>query len=551
MDIRQGIDNFIDKLHGAALGVVTGHESLEKLQIAAHQLDLIKENNADLQLAADDVGWASLSSDLTQKLIARPILDQTTRLARIMYLLNPLIKRAVTVAELYVWGSGVSIKAEDSSPEVQGVLDNFYNDPGNQCALGNTNSWAEREREQRIEGNTFFMFFVNKRNGALRVRTTNIDEIQDIYCNPEDKNEPWFYLRTLPNGQDQKWYPDINYTPYHKGEGPDAHPIDWNVRVLHTKTGGLPGMKFGISELYSVLNWATAYKGILENFATILKAYAKIAWKLTGQKTAKGVAGSRTKFQTSITTGDETERNPPPNVASMMIASGNVDLAAVKTAGSTTGPDEARALRSMVAAGTDTPEHFFGDSDIGNFATSTTLDRPTELKMIARQQMWTTVIATINRVIITSSIKAPQGILKRAGYELEKSPNTFDGSDSVKFIAPANKSARVTIKFPAILERNVTDRVRAVVQAATLGGSPAEGIFPDRKLLFTMLLDALGEPNANYIAGQLYSEPVLQGWVNPADKLKNETVIANARAKTADAQMVAAKQPAPKPAAAQ
>lgn len=542
-NIREQIDNMIDVVAGAYLGAVSGHESIEKLQIAAHTLDVVRENNADLQLAADDVGWQSLSSDATQRLVARPTLDQITRLARLMYLLNPLIKRAVTVQELYVWGSGVSVKADDKSPELQETLDNFFNDPGNQCALGNTNAWSEREREQRIEGNVFFVFFFNRLNGAIRVRTTTIDEIIDIYCNPEDKNEPWFYLRQMPDSSGTKWYPDANYNPkFRTSPIGSSVPVDWAARILHVKTGGLPGMKFGISELYSVLNWATAYKGILENFATILKAYAKIAWKLTGQKTAKGVAAAKSKFNTGITTGDEKETNPTPNVASMMISSGAVDLSAVKTANSTTGPDEARALRSMVAAGTDTPEHFFGDSDIGNLATSTTLDRPTELKMIARQQMWAAVMNIIVRIVMESSIRAPYGLLRKAGYGSAPATNQFD-SQSVNFTAPTGKSIKVAVKFPAILERNVTDRVRAVVQAATLGGSPAEGIIPDRKLLFKLLLEALGEKDADYITGQMYPDSVKQGFKDPAETMKNETKAADARLKAADAQMKKAENP--------
>jgi hypothetical protein len=189
----------------------------------------------------------------------------------------------------------------------------------------------------------------------------------------------------------------------------------------------------------------------------------------------------------------------------------------------------------MVAAGTDTPEHFFGDSDIGNFATSTTLDRPTELKMIARQQMWSVVIQKINLKLVEWSAMAPSGVLRGAGYKSSRTRDKFDGEALITVTAPKDKSTKVFVEFPVILERNVTDRVRALVQAATLGGRPAEGIFPDRKLLFKLLLKALGEKEADYLTETYYPNEVKQGFIDPADKLKVEQEEAGAKTITAKA----------------
>ena len=137
-----------------------------------------------------------------------------------MYLANPLIKRAVTVQELYVWGRGVKIQGEEQA--VEEVLQDFFKDPKNQCVIGA--SWAEREREQRIEGNTFFVFYKNPLNGTARVRLLPFDEIDTIVCNPEDSKEPWYYCRTHPLGEEDGkqvleekcYYPDINYNPARK-----------------------------------------------------------------------------------------------------------------------------------------------------------------------------------------------------------------------------------------------------------------------------------------------------------------------------------------------
>lgn len=549
-----------DRIVGASIGASLGGDALERATEAMEETSVrSKEGLADLELAFDDVGWRDLT---TQRWNFNPLtLRRIVALSRLMYLINPLIRRAVTVQELYVWGSGHEIKAED--PAVDQVMKDFFDDPKNQSVIGA--AWPERERDQRIDGNTFFVFYLNKRNGRARVRTVPFDQIEDVISNPEDAKEPWFYRRApAPITSDTPLnpvdgipgmnvlLPCIHYNPKVKPPSMNGVPINWDAHVLHIKTGGLTMMKFGLPELYSAMNWATAYKKILENFATILAAYARLAMKMTGLPGAKGVAAAKSKMNTTISgTGGSIatiDRNPPTNAASWVALSGNVDVTPVKTSGSTTGPDEARALRSMVAAGSDTPEHFFGDSDVGNFATSTTLDRPTELKMVSRQRLWTFVILTMSQKLIEWSAVSPQGRLKQAGFVAAQDLDPFDGTQIVTVMPPKDGSLKVTITFPTILERDVTERVRSVVNAATLNGSKAEGIIPDRKLLFKLLMVALGEKDADYLTEKYYPKSVLQGFMDPADDAKNERLEAEGRKEVGDAALLAAKnKPPPAP----
>lgn len=522
-----------------------------------------KESIADLELSLDDVGWRDLDGVGSTQLwnFSRAAISKMVKLSRLMYIANPLMRRAVTVQELYVWGSGCTIKAENET--VNEVLEDFFKDPKNQCVIGD--NWAEREREQRIDGNTFFVFFRNRENGAIRVRLLAVDEIVQVICNPDDAKEPWFYKRsgyTDLNGvvQEARLYPDIDYNPRVKPRvyGIDYLAVEWDKPVLHVKTGGLSMMRFGMPELFSAIPWATAYKKILENFATILAAYARVAMQIKNNPGKKGIAASKAKLGTGVQGATQAvDNNPPTNTASWFLASGGVELSAVKTAHSTTGPDEARALRSMVAAGSDTPEHFFGDSDIGNFATSTTLDRPTELKMVARQNMWAGVMGRMARYVITSSASAPQGKLRGAGYTVTVYYDQFDGTAGVLITPPEGENKKFQVTFPSILERDVTDRVRSVVQAATLGGSPAEGIIKDRRLLFKLLMEALGQKDADGLTAQLYPQTLEQGFIDPADAAKNAKTeadakkgLADAALKSADAKMKIANKPRPAASAA-
>jgi hypothetical protein len=544
-----------DRLTGAAAGYKSGGESIQKYietkEALEARVDILETRateaslDTEVALQSEDKEWIQLNSTFNATSgITKDSVNKAAQLARIMYILNPLVKRAVTVQELYVWGSGCTIKATDDV--VNEMLHDFFTDPKNQAVIGE--SWAKRDREQTITGNTFFVFYRNKSNGAARVRTFPLEQITDIICNPEDKEEPWFYLRCYWDSEQVEvkvLYPDINFSGTRRPAGMPSHVagvrIDWSASILHLKSGGLSDMKFGMPEHYCVLPWAKAYKRFLENFATVSSAYARIAMKLTGNKTPANTAATKRAMQTTITAGAARETNPPPGVGSWTALSGNVDLSAVKTAGYTTGPDEARALRSMVAAGTDTPEHFFGDSDIGNFATSSTLDRPTELKMVARQNMWKYLILTICRFLIIWSAKAPKGALKQAGFSIATRPNSFGGEEDVTVThSDPDRTLHTTCTFPTILERDVVDRVRAVVQAATLGGSPAEGIIPDRALLFQMLLTALGEKDAENLTNKYYPNPVTQGFIDPADKMANEQMDAQGKADLGKAAVLSA-----------
>jgi len=552
------LGNLRDRVIGSIAGWQLGAASLETVSEALDNAALPASTKealgglGEIELAEEDINWRELVAGQGRMDFSRASLRKMTNRSRVMYLVNPLIHRAVSIQELYVWGSGVSIKGDDAS--VDEVVQAFFTDQRNQTVIGE--SWDEREREQRIDGNTFLVFFVNKSNGTARVRLLPFHQVERIIFNPEDATEPWYYVREpspgvsvmmdggIDPGQqsfDPVLYPDIDYDPIIKPSEIDGRKVHWDTRVMHIKTGGLSGMTFGMPELFSAMNWSTAYTRVLENFAKMLAAYARYAMKITGTAGKKGIAAAKSKLGPTVPAEGAPDPRRSSATANWFVGSGMTDIAPIKTAGSTTAPDEARAIRSMVAAGSDTPEHFFGDSDIGNFATSSTLDRPTELKMVSRQRMWMLVILRISMKLMEWSAKAPTGVLRKAGFTLQLVRDDFDKRWSVKITPPANRSLKVTVAFPSILERDVTDRVRAVVQAATLGGSPAEGIIPDRGFLFKLLMIALGEKDATALMEKYYPEKVTQGFIDPADRHSDDHLAALGKKELGDAALIAAK----------
>jgi hypothetical protein len=413
----------------------------------------------------------------------------------LMYLKNPLINRSIEVPALYVWALGVDIRGVH--PEVNRVVQDFMSDPMNKKIIGTKSAYMDLDRELGQTGNLFFVFFVNKASGKVRIRTFDVSEIVDIYTNPEDRYETWFYKRSIrkkDGSTEEVWYPDIDFQPIRKPKSPDGKRVEWDNPVYHIKTGCIKSMKFGLPEPYSALSWAQAYREFLQNWATIMKAYAKVAMKMTGLNGKKGVAGAK-----------ETTKPVQTQVGATFLSSG-VDISAVKTAGATTSAGEGRPLRAMVAAAVGLPETFFGDTDIGNYATSQTLDRPTELKMVNRQGLWSDVLARVFQFVVVWSFKAPGGYLRRElGAHYKRDRDEIDARYTEAIELPVNSdpekgpvgepiSTTVNIVFPNILERNATERVRAIVGALTLLGKPVNPLFKaSPRRVMRMVLQALGE----------------------------------------------------------
>ncbi len=330
----------------------TAAQLKEVIQKQDTSIEWLHERLAELELHLENLGWDRLSSTNRWE-FTRMFLTRITSFSRLMFLKNPLIRRSVEVKRLYVWALGCQIKAED--PDVDKVVQDFLSDERNKPVIGTVSALGLLEQELQTTGNLFIVMFVNRSNGAVRVRTIDVDEIVDIRSNPEDSKEPWFYRRQFVDGNNESrevWLPDWRYNPVSKKRSIDNIPVNWDMPVYHIKTGGLINMRWGIPETYSALDWALAYKTFLEDWSTIMRAYARLAMQISGMKGSKQKAAAKSKLGTTVTSSSALdETNPPPNVASWMLTSPGVEVRAIKTAGATTSAEEGRPLCRIPSSG--------------------------------------------------------------------------------------------------------------------------------------------------------------------------------------------------------
>jgi hypothetical protein len=437
----------------------------------ALMVELYESRIGQLEIQLQEQGWMKLDEGAGRE-FSREALGKIVELARVNYLKNPLINRAVEIGALYVWGQDVSVSAEDE--DVQAVVDRFWRD--NRRVLTGQQASRLLEVELEVTGNVFLALFPEQITGQVRVRTVPMEEIREIITNPDDRYEPWYYKRTwtqrpVDGGKPVEmtaYYPDWQYQPSAKPEKVGDHEVRWDAPVLHVKAGAFPHWTWGVSEVYAALDWARAYKQLLEDDATRSRALARFAWSLSTKGGSGGIAAAKTKLGTTLR-GANGETNPPPASGSTFIAGDGVSMDPIKIAGATLPPDHSRPARQMASAALGIPDHFF-DANQSNLATSKTLDRPTELRYTERRGMWVDVLTDLLQWVIDRDLEAPRGLAPKNLTEEQR---------------------KVELAFPSLLERDAREVVGAIVDAATLSGRTAAGTIAEETLSRELMV-ALG-----------------------------------------------------------
>lgn len=479
---------------------VAVRESDDRTEVLYEQLHDMAERL--LELEREDVGWQPIVRE-SQQDFSRDYLRRIVDRSRNAYLYHPLINRSIGVKVLYVWGQGVTFKAAD--PDVNAVIQAFLDDKDNRAELTSHAAQEQREVDLETDGNLFFALFPNPSTGHVKVRSIPIDEIEDIITNPEDRRDIWFYKRKregsvfdLRQGKyvrqsEITYHPDWLYQPE---PGARITTIDdkrvvWDTPVYHVKVGGLGSMKFGVPELYAALDWNLADTTFRQDFAAVARTLQRFAAQMKVEKGGKqAIASAKAKLNSAFAAaGGSTsaaETNPAPNAGAVFIGGTGTTFDPVKVGGATLNLGDVRYLTHMVCAAAGLPEYFYGNADVGNYATSKTLDRPTELNFQNRRMLWTSVFSDIFDFCIDKSVIAAGGYLSNKGSEVE---NEITGEMDI--VLDDERDRSVMIDFPSILEHSITEQVDAIVKASTLGGVQPIGTM-DHRTLIKLLLTALG-----------------------------------------------------------
>jgi len=515
--------------NGAALEAAEADDTLKRLVLEVAAMsdneEIYQERIAELEFAIEDADWTQLGGMESGFQFNRAALDKIIHLSRLYYLKNPSIKRPVDLQAVYVWAQGVSIFSNEEA--VDDVIQAFLDDPSNRRSLSSNDALMDQERRLRVDGNLFYRFFTNPTSGRVQVRKLPVDEMRAVYCNPEDHDEPWFYIRKFrKSGQDVTVaYPDWRYARARKVEDssdpfagrsgvrmdvladyPDA-VIEWDTPVMHRKTGGFGDMDFGVPETYASIDWARAYKELLESYKKVINSLARWAWKMkaAGGQAQLNAAASALGTTFGTTSDDLIETNAAPVAGSIWGYTGDSDMRPVDVSKAYVDPDGFRRVLLMVAAGMGMPEVYYGAAE-GTFATAKAMDRPTELSFLARQAMWAEVLSDMILIAVEAAARAPQySGISSAGYDDRGLMKLRAGGEEVDL--------DIEIDFPPILERDTQAFLQALTTFTTQNGQAVQCL-NDGPTLYRIALTALGVDNVEEIIEIFYpkdgSEPTAQ-----------------------------------------
>lgn len=477
----------------------------EQLAQAENTLEVMSESMADAQLALEDVGWLRMSSAFDSQ-FTREGLRRSAELCRVLTVVNPLMGRGSNLRIAYVWGQGVSIAARGDTnageQDVNAVVQAFLDDESNRASLTSSQAREELERGFFTDGNVFLALFTSPLTGRVQARSLLFDEVLDVISNPDDRDDPWYYLRewtstgvNLETGSTETrsskaYYPALGYYPMSRPKTINGAPVMWASPVLHGSVNRLGGWKFGIGDGYSALAWARSYKEFLEDWARLVKALSRFAWKAT----AKGRNATQVRNKLSAAPTVDVRTGASLGVGATAIVSEGASLEAIPKTGATIDSDSGRPLAAMVAAALDVPVTMLlcDPGQTGARAVAQTLDQPTELAMGMRRDRWAEIHRRILSYVIDQAVKAPQGPLKGT---VRRDPAT--GGEVIELAA--GQSRTIDITFPPIDQPDVPALLEAIVKADGTGKLPPLTVA-------RLILELLGVRDVDELLGELVDE---------------------------------------------
>lgn len=492
-----------------------------RIELAAEQehVDLLEEALSDLELAAEDRGWRVAGMELDRE-FSREGLTAVIRNCSVMAIASPLIKRGLQLRVGYIWGQGIDVAAragDGADQDVNAVIQGFWDDPSNQVALTSPEAQENLERRLGKQGNVIFTFFPDPLTGRVQVRVTPFEEIGDKIANPEDRDETWFFFRTYTatvieagySGGTRKrtetrrvLHPALGYWPATRPRSIDGLPVLWDQPMLHVSVNRPEGAKWGVPDVYAALPWARAYEGFLTDWARLVKALSKFAWRLTGDKSSKARRAAQ-QVAAAIPAPAAAGRdalNPGP-VGAVAAGGPGVHLEAIPKSGATVDSGSGRPLASMVAAalGVSVVDLLADPGVTGARAVAETLDKPVVLEMNGRRRLWASVLQTILGYVIDQAIRAPRGPLRGT---VVRDPRT--GRETITLAGDVERS--VVVDWPDLNDLDPLALVEAIVAADGTGKMPPVETA-------RLLMQALGVEDVDELLDEMTDED--GNWIDP------------------------------------
>lgn len=481
----------------------------------------------DIELALQNIDWRREIS-MSWLEFSRWGIQQIILMSRLFYIKQPLMRRAIDVVAAYVMGRGVEISSTDDPSN--DALNRFFD--RNRKTFGPTALLAA-QRSKSMDGNLFWVFFADADNtGEIDARRLDATEIQEIITDPDDSEKEMFFKRiwtkrvfdaatgrqtTKP---DQCWYPSFDtFDSVDKPPMMGNTRVEWGSPVYHSKGGGIVKFLFGVPEGYPALEWIKTAARYMQSCATLAASHAQIAWDVTTKGGQAAQQGIKRQLQTSVNAMNDRgpwDENPTPNNASIVAHGQGQEWDMVASRGKGLDPKEGLVYNTYIGNAFGIPPTWLGDMETANLSTATTLDRPTELGMRARQIEWEDDFTAIAKFILKVSAGAASGVLREAWNNagmIGESKKLLSWPTKVlsngmrvydEAAKPKDDEVLIRVTFPAIREGDLPLIVKAIAEAMTLDNKGGQIVGIDEREGVRLLYETLGVEDPEIILDQQY-----------------------------------------------
>ena len=332
----------------------------------------------------EDYYWRRLSDNWLQK---DPIPSTYLELHNACYEAynaNPLAFAIIEMTTSFVLGKGVTVAAHH--PQVQRVLLRFWHDADNHMET----RIYDLCTELTLYGEQFIRFYVNKVDGSVKIRQIDPSIIDQIETDPDDiETVLRFHRRPMGPGATQASDAQLLTTAVQ--EDMQGEWLQAGSEVIQFCINKVSNARRGKSDLATLLPWLRRYKDWLLDRVRINKYKGAFLWDVELQGADKKTIDRK-----------KSEYAYPPEPGSVVIHNEAEQWKAVKpeiNAGEAM--EDGRAIKLMIAAGAQLPEHYLADGNFGNRATAAEMGLPTFLKFQRRQHVMRSMLRTIlDRVLL-------------------------------------------------------------------------------------------------------------------------------------------------------
>jgi hypothetical protein len=268
-------------------------------------VELLKEELNDVigrMTDATEAGWVEMTTGTSQQGAQLQVIKNISSRLRDMTSTNPLLQRGHQLRRDYVYARGVDIdpKPESSKRNVERKMNDSYNyemffsEEGHDTLM----------RARYTDGNRFTL--VNKKTGDTV--HLPLSQVENAVVETNDPSRIKYIARAL--GGKTTWYATDLYDKKAKGTleiNGTTKPVNREWVVIHKAYNRPAGATWGLPDALPAYLWVLAYSAYLKDNAALVKAFSRIAIRIsaptkTGAENAKRVkAGELPAGSTAVT----------------------------------------------------------------------------------------------------------------------------------------------------------------------------------------------------------------------------------------------------------